>query len=73
MKKYKFKKEDVVLENEEVVILVKDLEVMGNTTVPLSLIDIGIEGIKEMPNPFKKSDFNKIIDNFIKRLEDIKQ
>ena len=69
---YKFNKNDISYEDEKIVIIVKDLEVMGNIGLSFNLIELGLNNIKNDINIFKK-DKKELLNGYIKRLRKLNE
>ena len=69
---YKFNKNDISYEDEKIVIIVKDLEVMGNIGLSFNLIELGLNNITNDINILKK-DKKELLNGFIKRLRKLNE
>jgi len=78
MKKYKPVSEDIFYQDDEVAVYVKGQDGAGNMLKELNLVDIGITVLESDESMFygvfkHKSDAERIIDNYINRLNKIKE
>lgn len=69
---YKPKYSDILWDDDELRVYVKEQETAGSMFTALSLINIGLKGAKDSFDFFRPADANRVIDDFIKDLQKIK-